>query len=232
MYKKLPDGRTLWVAYERETDEDTLEVTLIRRNETYEEAEAHSLAKAWLAEYHSKKQAYFDAVAKSVTPPAPANCKKLTKQEIEDLGKAKLMALQRQWPRCFELFEKQKSNPSVKIHDQEFEDSYQVDLVEQGVDLKFAMSGEKIRPDIRLVAALHKASQNYAKRGKSRFTDTAIYLIAFNWELGWCYLSDKQLSEKLTGILETNFTPGQVKQYRLRTLQLVAKHPPGPPPKS
>jgi hypothetical protein len=79
---------------------------------------------------------------------------------------------------------------------------------------------------------LHKAAQNYARRGKSKIIDTAIYLIAFNWELGWCYLPDEQLAEKLGEILETKFTPEQVKQYRYRTLGLVSKHLPGPPPKS
>jgi len=231
-YKNLPDGKKLWLAYERETDQDTLEVKVIRRKETGREEEANFLARKWLAEYNQNKKAYFDSIGKSVTPPPPPRCTALTKQEIEDLGNAKMTALQKQWPRCFEIFEKGKSNPDTKIPDQQVEDAYRLDLVGQGVDLQFATDGQNLRPDMKLVNSLHKAAQNYARRGKSKIIDTAIYLIAFNWELGWCYLSDEQLAEKLGEILETPFTPGQVKQYRYRTLGLVSKHLPGPPPKS
>ena len=232
MSKKLPDGKILWLAYERETDQDTLEVKTIRRKETGDEGEANSLARKWLAEHNQKKKAYFDSIGKSVTPLPPPRCTALTKREIEDLGKAKMTALQKQWPRCFEIFERGKANPNSKIPDQQVEDAYRLDLVGQGVDLRFVTDGKNLRPDMELVNSLHKAAQNYAKRGKTKIIDTAIYLIAFNWELGWCYLSDEQLAEKLGEILETPFTPGQVKQYRYRTLGLVAKHLPGPPPNS
>ncbi len=233
MYKNLPDGKKLWLAYERETDQDTLEVNTIRRKETDTEGEADFLARKWLAEYNQKKKAYFDSVGKSVTPPPPPRCTELTKHEIEDLGNAKMKALQKQWPRCFEIFERGKTNPAVKIPDQQIEDAYLLDLVANGGDqfLK-SVEGGKVRADIELVSSLHKAARNYARRGKSKIIDAAIYLIAFKWELGWCYLPDEQLAEKLGEILETAFTPGQVKQYRYRTLGLVSKHLPGPPPKS
>ena len=231
MHKNLPDGKQLWLAFERETDQDTLEVKVIRRKETDTEGDADYLARQWLAEYNQKKKEYFDSVGKSVTPPPPRRCAALTKQEIADIGNAKMNALQKQWPRCFRIFEKQKSNPSCKIADQEIEDAYLLDLVEHGGDL-WTGTGGKVRADKELISALHKAIERYAKRGKSKIIDTAIYLIAFNWDLGWCYLSDEQLGEKLGTILETPFTPGQVKQYRYRTLGLVAKHLSGPPPKS
>jgi hypothetical protein len=111
------------------------------------------------------------------------------------------------------------------------EDAYLLDLVRNGGEssLKSA-DGGKVRADIQLIASLHKAALNYSKRGKSKIIDTAIYLIAFKWELGWCYLSDEQLAEKLGEILETKFTAGQVKQSRSRTLGLVGKHLPGPSP--
>ena len=151
----------------------------------------------------------------------------------ENIGKSKSAALKRQWPRCFEIFERRKAKPDSKIPDQQIEDAYLLDLVENGGDsfLKSA-DGGKVRADIQLIASLHKAAQNFANRGKSKIVDAAIYLIAFNWELGWCYLSDEQLADKLGAILETPFTAGQVKQYRYRTLGLVAKHLPGPSPNS
>ena len=230
-FKNLPDGTTLWLAYERETDQDTLEVKVLRHKMTNSEEEANTLAKEWLAEYSAKKQGFFDAVNKNITPPPPPRCTALTKQEIEDLGNAKMKALQRQWPHCFNIFEAQKSNPRNKIPDHQIEEAYYLDLVESGVDLGFVTSGQKLRPDMNLISSLHKAAQNYARRGKSKIIDLAIYLIAFNWEIGWCYLSDKQIAEKLSELLEANFTPGQVKKYRLNTLELVAKHLPGPPQK-
>lgn len=232
MYKKLPDGKMLWLAYERETDQDTLEVKTIRRKEIGDEGEANYWARKWLDEYNQKKKAHFDSIGKSITPLPPLRCTALTKQEIEDLGNAKMKALQRQWPRCFEIFERGKANPDAKIPDQQIEDAYILDLVSQGADLCAATDGKKLRPEMELVLALGNAAKNYALRGKSKIIDTAIYLIAFKWEQGWCYLSDQQLAETLGEILETKFTPEQVKQYRYRTLELVSKHLPGPPPKS
>jgi len=230
-YKTLPDGKKLWVAMERETDKDTLEVKVLRRKETESEGEAIFWAKKWQEEYDQKKNAHLDSINKSVTPPPPPRCLPLTKSDIQDLGNAKMMALQKQWPHCFEIFERQKTNPGVKITDHQMEDAYLLDLVRNGGESSLnAADGGKVRADMQLISSLHKAAQNYAKRGKSKIIDTAIYLIAFKWELGWCYLSDEQLAEKLGEILETKFTAGQVKQYRFRTLGLVGKHLPGPSP--
>jgi hypothetical protein len=230
--RNLSDGKMLWIAIERETDQDTLEVKVINRREAETQGEANYWADKWQAEYLKEKKSHFEHPEKNIMPPVPSHCVALTKTDIEDLGKAKMIALQKQWPRCFEIFEKTKSNPNLKIPDQEIEDAYVLDLVGNGCDVGMATGGKKIRPDMQLISSLHKSAENYAKRGKSKIIDSAIYLIAFNWELGWCYLSDEQLAEKLCEILETNFTAGQVHQYRYRTLGLVAKHLPGLPPKS
>lgn len=55
-------------------------------------------------------------------------------------------------------------------------------------------------------------------------------MIAFNWELGWCYLADAEIAAKLEEKLKATFTAEQVKKYRSRELGLVAKHLPGPSP--
>lgn len=226
-------GKRVWLALERNIDKATGEITMIRRQEVANEQEALRLAKQWQQEYEREKKKSFDAMEKSVTPPPPSRAVQLTKNDMENLAEAKIIVLKRQWPRCFEIFERQKSNPDSKIPDQQIEDAYLLDLVENGGDLWLkTVEGGKVRADKKLISALHKAIEQYAKRGKGKIIDTAIYLIAFNWELGWCYLSDEQLAEKLCDILETPFTPGQVKQYRYRTLGLVAKHLPGPSPKS
>ncbi|MDQ6631130.1 MAG: hypothetical protein M3Y82_05160 [Verrucomicrobiota bacterium] len=233
LHKILPSGKKLWLAFEREIDKDTLEVEVIRRKETKTEGEADFLAKGWLGEYNQKKKAHFDAIGKSPTPLPPVHCSPLTKSDIEDFGKAKMLALRKQWPHCFQIFEQQKANPNSKIPDQQIEDAYLLDLVGNGSDPSLkTVDGGKVRADMQLISALHKATQNYAKRGKNKIIDSAIYLIAFNWELGWCYLSNEQLADKLTQLLETPFTPEQVEKYRYRTLGLVAKHLPGPPSKS
>jgi hypothetical protein len=228
--KHLPDGSKSWVAFEREIDQDTLEVNVIRKQVADNEGEAFFWARKWAKE--KSKSIALEPVVKNITPPPPPHCTALTKSDIEDLGNAKMIALQKQWPRCFEIFERQKTNPSLKIPDQQIEDAYTLDLVGNGSDLFNATGGEKLRPDIQLVSALHKAAHNFARRGKSKIIDSAIYLIAFNWELGWCYLSDDQLAEKLSEILGTAFNAQQVKKYRYRTLELVAKHLPGIPPNS
>jgi hypothetical protein len=89
----------------------------------------------------------------------------------------------------------------------------------------------KIRADMELISALHRAAHNYSTRGKSKIIDAAIYMIAFNWDLGWCYFSHKELAEKLTEFLETPFTDRQAKNY-LVTLGLYTKHKHGLPPES
>jgi hypothetical protein len=233
LFKNLADGKKLWVAIERETDHDTLEVKVLRRKETDSEGEARFCANQWREECELKKKVHFDSVNKCVTPTPPPRCTPLTKSDVQDLANAKMIALKKQWPCCFKIFERQKSNPTTKIPDQEVEDAYQLDLVANGSDpfLKTAKEG-KIRADMQLISSLHKAAKNYANRGKSKILDTAIYLIAFKWELGWCYLSDEELAQKLGEILETKFTSGQVKHFRYRTLGLVAKHSSGSPPKS
>lgn len=233
MSKTLPNGEDLWVAFEREVDQDTLEVTVIRTKKSNAKGEVQFWANKWLEERSQKKKVYFDSVLKNVTPPPPPRCTALTQSDIQDLGNAKLTALKKQWPRCFGIFERQKSNPRVIIPDLEVEDAYLLDMVANGGESSLiAAEGGKVRADIKLISALHKAAQSYSKQGKSKIIETAIYLIAFNWELGWCYFSDEELAQKLSEILEIKFTAGQVKKYRSRTLGLVGKHLPGPVPKS
>jgi|GEM_PF-2696880 len=228
-YRLRKNGKKEWWALEREIDKATGEVTVLRRQDAANEAEATRIAKQWLQEYEQEKKKYSDAIAKSNTPPPPPRCTPLTQIELkDDLPAAKWTALKRKWPHSFEIFEKAKANPSVKISDQECQDAYLLDLVEHGYDPKT----ETIRCDLKLAEALTKAAKKYVRNGKRKVTDLAIYLIAFNWELGWCYLSDAEIAAKLKENLKTQFTPGQVKQYRLRELGLVAKHLPGPPPKS
>ena len=229
LLKNLPDGKQRWVAFEREMDVDTLGVQVTRREEFTTQEEAVTCAKGWQKQLQLGSQSTFSSLPASLSPPPPRRYTPLTKLEIEDLGRAKLTALRRQWPRCFALFERGKSNLACAIQDKEMEDAYLLDLVEnRGDQILKSVKGGKVRADIQLINALAKAASNYAKRGKSEITDAAVYLIAFNWELGWCYCPDAVLARKLTHQLETLFTPGQVKKLRLRTLELVAKTSPGP----
>jgi hypothetical protein len=223
------NGERQWWAMEREIDKATGEVTVLRRQNAAGEAEAACIAKEWLQEYEREKKKYFDATRNSSTPPVPPRCKPLTPSEVNsDLPAAKWTALKRQWPRSFEIFERRKADAGANISRQECQDAYLLDLVEQGFDPK----ADTIRGDLKLAEALTKAAKRFAQRGKRKVTDLAIYLIAFNWELGWCYLPDAEIARRLGEILSTVFTSEQVEKYRYRTLGLVAKHLSGPSPKS
>ncbi|MEI9862958.1 MAG: hypothetical protein WDN00_00035 [Limisphaerales bacterium] len=228
-YRVGKNGEREWWVLEREIDKATGEVTVLRRQDAANEEGATLVAKQWLQEYEQKEKKYFDAIAKSNTPPPPPRCTPLTQIELkDDLPAAKWTALKRKWPHSFEIFERERTNPRTKISHQECQDAYLLDLVEHGYDPK----AETIRGDLKLAEALTKAAKKYARSGKRKITDLAIYFIAFNWELGWCYLSDAEIATKLGASLKARFTSGQVKQYRLRELGLVAKHLPGPAPKS
>jgi len=221
------DGNRQWWVLEREIDKATGEVTVLRRQDAANKKEANRIADIWHQETEQKKKNYFDSIATSHTPPPPARCKPLTQIDLkDDLPAAKWTALKRQWPHSFEIFEKRKADADSEISDQECQDAYLLDLVEQGYNPK----SQTIRGDLKLAEALTKAAKKYAKNGKKKITDLAIYMIAFHWELGWCYLSDAELAAKLEEKLTTKFTAAQVKKYRLRELGLVAKHLPGPSP--
>lgn len=228
----IPTREKMWLAFDREVDLDTLETKIIQRKETDSQGEANFWKQKWSDEYSQKQKARLNSISENVTPSRPPHCRELTNVEIEELGKAKLKALQRQWPRCFQLFERQKAKPNSTISDQEMEDALALDRVAQGADLLAATEGKTIRPDTQLLSALQKAAHNYSRRGKGKIIDAAIYLIAFNWERGWCYLSNGDLAEKLGEILETPFTAEQVEKYRYRTLGLVSNHKSGSPTKS
>ncbi len=228
-YRNGKDGNKQWWVLERDIDKATGEVTVLRRQDAVDEAEANRIADQWHQETEQKKKHYFESTAKSHTPPPPARCLPLTQVELkDDLPAAKWNALKRQWPHSFAIFERRKADSNAKISGQECQDAYLLDLVEQGYDPK----SKTIRGDLKLAEALTKAAKKYAKSGRKKVTDLAIYMIAFNWELGWCYLPDAEIAQKLGENLKIRFTSAQVKQYRIRVLGLVAKHLPGPTPKS
>ena len=222
------DGKKEWFAFEREIDRATGEITVLQKHNALDEGDANQVASRWQGEYEKQKNGYFEAVQKSKTPlPPPPRCSPLTTTDLtDDLPDAKWEAMKRQWPHTFAIFEKQKANRDVRISDQECEDAYLLDLVERGYDPK----NEKIRCDLQLCSALTKAAEKFAKPGKRKVTDFAVYLIAFNWELGWCYLSDAEIGVKLSDDLKASFTAEQVEKYRYRTLGLVSKRTPGPSP--
>jgi hypothetical protein len=223
------EGKKEWFAFERDIDRATGEVTVLQRYNAIDEADANRVATQWQAAYQKQKDGFFEAVEKSKIPlPPPARCSPLTATDLnDDLPDAKWEAMKRQWPHTFAVFEKQRVNPGVRISDLECEDAYLLDLVERGYDPK----NENIRCDLQLCSALAEAAQKFARPGKRKTTDFAIYLIAFNWELGWCYLSDSEIAAKLSHDLKMPFSSEQVEKYRYRTLGLVSKRPPGPSPK-
>ena len=224
------NGKDRWFVLEREIDRATGEVTVLRRQDAANETEAVRTTEEWRREHDQRKKRR-DACSANLNqiPSPPSRCKPLTPVELnEDLPVAKRTALKRRWPHTFQIFEKQRSNPGAKVSHQQCQDAYLLDLVEQGYDPK----AEIIRGDLELAAALTKAAKKFAHGRKRLVTDAAIYLIAFNYEFGWCYLSDAEIARKLGEILETSFTPEQVEKYRYRTLRLVAKHMSGPSPKS
>ena len=227
---KPPRRRRLWLALERDIDQDTNEVTVIRRKEVRTEQEARRLAQQWQWEYEQEKKAAQASMAKSITPPPPPRTLPLTRHDLEDLAKAKITALKRQWPLCFAIFDKRKSDPASQITDQQVEDAYLLDLAEQGIDPK--EHAPTIRADLHLISALHKAAARFKRRGKGTVMDLAAYLLAFNWDLGWCYLSDSSIAKKVTEITGSRFDATRIKNLRVRVLGLVAKHQPGPEPKS
>jgi hypothetical protein len=223
-----PTGERKWLALDREINKATGEVVVIHRHLTDSELEAKKFAEAWVGEYNAEKKKHLEGQSKNPIPAPPPRCDPLTNIDLQhDLPKAKWTALKRQWPNICTLFEQRKANPLAAISDQQCQDAYLLDLVERG----YNPQGEVIRADLSLINALNSASMRFSRRKKQRITDLAIYLIAFNWELGWCYLSDLEIAKRLTESLKTTFRPGQIKQYRARTLGLVAKHWSGPPPK-
>jgi len=87
--KRLPNGKTYWLALERDIDKDTNGVTVIRRQRTANEQEAKKLAQKWQEEYNREKKAgtgfngenFDSAIATTNIPTDQA--------DLEDLIKAK-----------------------------------------------------------------------------------------------------------------------------------------------
>jgi molybdenum-dependent DNA-binding transcriptional regulator ModE len=221
----LPGGKKVWMAIEREIDKATGEITVKRKQPARNESEATRIAQQWLAEYNAEKKKYFDAVAKAkALPPAPARCEPLTETDRGDMAKTEMDVLRRQWKHCFELSDKRKAG--CHFSEDDCRKAYLLDLAEQGENP--LSSKQPAGTDKEFWGALMKAGTR-AARGKNKLLLCLVdYLIAFNWKLGWCYLSEKELAEKISGITKTTFTPGQIGKRRER-LGLVAKHRPGPP---
>lgn len=221
----LPGGRKVWMAIERQIDQATGEVTVKRKQATANETEASRIAQQWQGEYNVKKKKYFDAIAESkVLPVAPPRCAPLTATDRGDAAKAQTEVLRRQWKHCFELFDKRDAG--CHFSEDDCRKAYLLDLAEQGENplaVKLPAATDK-----EFWAALRKAGTRADRGGKKLLLQLVDYLIAFNWKLGWCYLPEKELAEKISGIAKTTFTPGQIGKRRER-LGLVAKHLPGPP---
>jgi hypothetical protein len=221
----LPGGRKVWMAIEREIDKATGEVTVKRQQETANEPEARRTAQQWQGEYNAEKKKYFDAVAKSnILSPAPLRCEPLTETDRGDTTKAQMEVLRRQWKHCYELFDKRKTG--CHFSEDDCLKAYLLDLAEQGENP--LASKQPAGTDKEFWRALMKAGTRAERGSKKSLLQLVDYLIAFNWKLGWCYLSEKELAEKISGIAKTTFTPGQIGKRRER-LGLVAKHLPGPP---
>jgi hypothetical protein len=221
----LPGGRKVWMAIERQIDQATGEVTVKRKQATANETEALRIAQQWQGEYNVKKKEYFDAIAESeVLPAAPPRCAPLTATDRGDTAKAQTEVLRRQWKHCFELFDKRDAGCHFSEDDQR--KAYLLDLAEQG---EIPLSSEQpARIDKEFWLALMKAGTRAERGHKKLRLQLVDYLIAFNWKLGWCYLSEKELAEKISAIAKRTFTPGQIGKRRER-LRLVTKHLSGPP---
>jgi hypothetical protein len=220
----LADGKTVGMAVEREIDEATGEVTVLRQQETETEAEAREIMGQWVAEYEAKKRQFFKAVEQSkALPPAPARCDPLTEADRADTAKAETDVLRRQWKHCFEVFDQRKAGLHVDI--EECRKAYCLDLAEQGENPLAA--DQPSGRDKEFWRALLKAGNRGTSTKKKSLLQLVDYLIAFNWKGGWCFLPEKELAEKISDITKHRFTPGQIGKRRER-LGLVAKHKPGP----
>lgn len=220
-----PSGKNNWTAFEVERDQATGEITVKRKQPARNESEATRIAQKWQAEFDTEKKRYFAALAKSkALPPAPPRCEPFTETDRGNTAEAQMAVLRRQWKHCFDLFDKRKAGGHFLEDD--CRKAYLLDLAEQGENP--LATKQPAGTDKEFWAALMKAGTR-AARGKNKLPLCLVdYLIAFNWKLGWCYLSEKELAEKISSIAKTTFTPGQIGKRRER-LGLVAKHWPGPP---
>lgn len=144
----LLDGKKGWMAFECESDLDTLAFKILRRQEATTKEEAQFIARQWADEQERNRIARLKAAATSFAPPRPpARCTELSHFDMEDLAKAKFVALKRQWPHCFELFEKKtKILPNLTDAQEQAENAYALDLVGQGIDLPAATGGVIFAP--------------------------------------------------------------------------------------
>lgn len=224
-----PGGKKVWMTFELERDQATWKITVKRKQKARNQAEAEQNAQRWQAEFDAEKKKYFDTVAKSNVPPKPPErCESLSKTDRGDIVKAEMAVLRRQWKHCFALLDQRKAGRHFSEDD--CRKTYLLDLAEQG-ESPLLSTKRPAASDNDFWQALVKAS-NRAVRGKRKLLLQLVdYLIAFNWKLGWCFLPEKELAERISSITKQTFTPGQIGKRRER-LGLVPKHLPGPPFKS
>jgi hypothetical protein len=230
--KTLPDGKKVWVVAELEMDKATGAKTLKRKKEVDDEQEARRIYQQLINESDQDKKNHFDSLAKSQIPPVPANpfrCDTLTPVDIDDTAKARMAVLRRQWPHCFEIFDNRNAGRNFTID--ECRKAYVLDWAEQGENPLAVKDKIPADADMEYWNALKRASDRAAKSKKKVLLLKVDYWIAFNWQMGWCYLSGKELAEKVSGIAGKTFTAGQIKQRR-DNLGLVAKNHSGQLPKS
>lgn len=230
--KTLPDGKKVWVVAELEMDKATGKKTLKRKQELENEQEARRIYQQWIEESDQSKKSYFDGVAKSKIPPTPANpfrCDTLSQVDMDDTAKARMAVLRRQWPHCFEIFDNRNAGRRFTID--ECRKAYVLDWAEQGENPLSVKDKIPAGADMEFWNTLKKASDRAAKSKKKLLLQKVDYWIAFNWQLGWCYLSGKDLAKKASEIAGKTFSAGQIKQRRDK-LGLVAKNHSGQLPKS
>ena len=138
------------------------------------------------------------------------------------MAKAQMEVLRRQWKHCFEILDKHGENP---VSEDDARKAYVLDFAEQG-DNPLSVR-QPARTDKEFFTQLTQAWHRAGRGKKKLLLQVVDYLIAFNWELGWCYLSEKELAEKISAATKTTFSSDQIGKRRER-LGLVAKHLPGP----
>jgi hypothetical protein len=135
-----------------------------------------------------------------------------------------MAALRREWPKFFAGIE-----AAPRASNDALTDAYLIDLAEHSRNISTALA---IRPDPALITALAAALHRCGKRRKANANTFAVSFMAFNYMVGWCYLSDAAIADKLSTALGKKFTARQVEHFRLRDLgKPYSKHLPGPEPK-
>lgn len=231
--KTLPGGKKTWRAIERTINRATGEVKVERKKEGVSKKEAMHLAQKWAAESNGERQKHVNEFAKSKVPLPPSpDCDPLNQWDMKDAETAQTEVLRRQWRHCFRLFDMRKAGHHFSIDD--CRKAYLLDLAELREN---PFSVQPPNGTTReFFDQLAKAWTRASKAKKKLISQRADYLIAFNYPLSWCYLSDQEIAERIGSIVKHPFTAGQIKKRRQRlgpstAPGLVSKHHPGPPSK-